>query len=99
MFAIVDSILKGEFRLAVIEVENLTKLFASHVAVNHLNFSIGEGEVFGLLGPNGAGKTTTIRMLAGLISSSEGSAKVKGYLIDKDSLKVRETVGILTEKS
>jgi ABC-2 type transport system ATP-binding protein len=83
--------------LAAIEVENLTKTFGSHVAVDHLCFEISEGEVFGLLGPNGAGKTTTIRMLAGLISSSEGMAKVKGYLIDKDSLKLRETVGILTE--
>lgn len=83
--------------MAVIEVENLTKTFGSHVAVDHLSFEIGEGEVFGLLGPNGAGKTTTIRMLAGLISPSDGKAKVRGYAIDKDSLKVRETVGILTE--
>ncbi|MCW4022087.1 MAG: ABC transporter ATP-binding protein [archaeon] len=83
--------------MQAIEVENLTKKFGSFVAVNHLNFSIREGEVFGLLGPNGAGKTTTVRMLAGLISSSEGSAKVKGYVINSDSLKVRETVGILTE--
>ncbi|MEJ2243024.1 MAG: ABC transporter ATP-binding protein [Candidatus Bathyarchaeota archaeon] len=83
--------------MPIIEVENLTKKFGSYVAVNHLNFSVDEGEVFGLLGPNGAGKTTTVRMLAGLISSSEGSAKVKGYVINSDSLKVRETVGILTE--
>jgi ABC-2 type transport system ATP-binding protein len=81
----------------IIEVENLTKKFGSFVAVNQLNFSIGEGEVFGLLGPNGAGKTTTVRMLAGLVSSSGGSAKVKGYVINSESLKVRETVGILTE--
>jgi len=83
--------------VSIIEVENLTKKFGSYMAVNHLNFNIEEGEVFGLLGPNGAGKTTTVRMLAGLISSSEGSAKVKGYVINNDSLKVRETVGILTE--
>ena len=83
--------------MPIIEVENLTKKFGSYVAVNHLNFSVDEGEVFGLLGPNGAGKTTTVRMLAGLISSSEGSARVKGYVINSDSLKVRETVGILTE--
>jgi len=81
----------------IIEVEKLTKKFGSYVAVNHLNFSVDEGEVFGLLGPNGAGKTTTVRMLAGLISCSEGSAKVKGYVINSDSLKVRETVGVLTE--
>ena len=81
----------------MIEVEGLTKAFGSHVAVDHLRFDIGEGEVFGLLGPNGAGKTTTIRMLAGLISPSEGWAKVRGYMIDTESLKVRQTVGILTE--
>jgi ABC-2 type transport system ATP-binding protein len=81
----------------MIEVEGLTKTFGSQVAVDHLSFEIGEGEVFGLLGPNGAGKTTTIRMLAGLFSSSEGWAKVGGYRIDKESLQVRQTVGILTE--
>ena len=83
--------------MPIIDVEKLTKKFGSYVAVNHLNFSVDEGEVFGLLGPNGAGKTTTVRMLAGLISCSEGSAKVKGYVINSDSLKVRETVGVLTE--
>jgi ABC-2 type transport system ATP-binding protein len=84
-------------KLAVIEVEKLSKAFGSFVAVDSLSFEIKEGEVFGLLGPNGAGKTTTIRMLAGLISPSEGSAKVKGLVVGKDSLRVRVTVGILTE--
>ena len=90
-------IITGVIRLAIIEVENLTKIFNSFVAVDNLSFVIEEGEVFGLLGPNGAGKTTTIRMLAGLISPSKGSAKVKGFTVGSDSLKVRETVGILTE--
>jgi ABC-2 type transport system ATP-binding protein len=67
------------------------------MAVDHLSFEIGEAEVFGLLGPNGAGKTTTIRMLACLLSPSEGSARVGGYDIVKGSLRVREIVGILTE--
>jgi ABC-2 type transport system ATP-binding protein len=83
--------------VAIIEAEGLTKTFGSQTAVDHLSFEVGEGEVFGLLGPNGAGKTTTIRMLACLISPSEGSAKVNGHMIDRDSLKVRQTVGILTE--
>ncbi len=83
--------------MAMIEVEGLTKRFGSHVAVDQLSFEVGEGEVFGLLGPNGAGKTTTIRMLAGLFSASEGWAKVGGYRIGKESLQVRQTVGILTE--
>jgi ABC-2 type transport system ATP-binding protein len=80
-----------------IETEGLTKYYESLVAVDHLTFKVEEGEVFGLLGPNGAGKTTTIRILACLISPSEGSAKVSGYKIDKDPLAVRQTVGILTE--
>lgn len=80
-----------------IETEGLTKYYESLVAVDHLTFKVKEGEVFGLLGPNGAGKTTTIRILACLISPSEGSAKVSGYKIDKNPLAVRQTVGILTE--
>lgn len=75
----------------------LTKIFDSLVAVDHLSFEVREGEVFGFLGPNGAGKTTTIRMLACLISPSEGSAVVGGYDIRRDSIKVRGIVGILTE--
>ncbi len=83
--------------MSAVVTEGLTKRFGSFTAVDHLSFEVREGEVFGLLGPNGAGKTTTIRMLASLISSSEGSAKVGGYDVGKDALKVRETVGILTE--
>ena len=83
--------------MSSIETDGLTKRFGSLTAVDHLGFQVGEGEIFGLLGPNGAGKTTTIRMLACLISPSEGSARVGGYDIDRDSLKVREIVGILTE--
>ena len=83
--------------MSIIEANQLTKTFGSHTAVDHLNFDVKEGEVFGLLGPNGAGKTTTIRMLACLISPSEGSAKVSGHKIDENPLAVRQTVGILTE--
>lgn len=82
---------------SIIVTNELTKIFNSHIAVNHLNFRVEEGEVFGLLGPNGAGKTTTIRMLACLISASGGTAEVAGYKIDNDQLAVRQTVGILTE--
>jgi ABC-2 type transport system ATP-binding protein len=82
---------------SIIEAEGLTKVFGSHTAVDRLNFEVEEGEVFGLLGPNGAGKTTTVRMLACLISPSDGSAKVGGRKISENPLKVRQTVGILTE--
>ena len=83
--------------MSIIEAEGLTRRFNSFTAVDHLNFEVREAEVFGLLGPNGAGKTTTIRILTCLISPSEGSARVLGYDIRRDSLKVRQNIGILTE--
>ena len=83
--------------MSSVEVKGLVKRFNSFTAVDNITFLIGRGEVFGLLGPNGAGKTTTIRMLACLISPSAGNARIGGYDIRNDSLKVREIVGILTE--
>jgi len=77
--------------------ECLTRKFNSFTAVQNLTLKIEEGEVFGLLGPNGAGKTTTLRMLAALISPTEGSATVAGFDIRKEPSKVRQSVGILTE--
>ncbi len=81
----------------MIYTENLTRTFGNLTAVDNLNLHIEKGEVFGFLGPNGAGKTTTIRMLACLISPTKGTATVAGYNIQKDPLKVRQSVGILTE--
>jgi len=83
--------------LPSIETEDLTKRFGSLTAVDHLSFRVDPGEIFGLLGPNGAGKTTTIRMLASLIEPTEGCARVGGHDVVKESLRVREMVGILTE--
>lgn len=62
----------------VLEVTNLYKQFGSFIAVDHISFSIGKGEVVGLLGPNGAGKTTTIQMLMGITEQSSGSIKYFG---------------------
>lgn len=83
--------------MPAIETIGLTKEFGPLTAVDHLDLQVKEGEIFGLLGPNGAGKTTTIRMLACLMGPSEGSARVGGYDISRDPLKVRQIVGILTE--
>jgi ABC-2 type transport system ATP-binding protein len=80
-----------------IEAEGLSKRFGSLTAVDRLSFEVGTGEIFGLLGPNGSGKTTTVRLLSCLIAPSEGSARVAGFDIKKDPLKVREAVGVLTE--
>jgi len=81
----------------MIETRNLSRQFNNLRAVDNLTLTIDKGEVFGFLGPNGAGKTTTIRMLACLIAPTNGDATVAGYDIKKDPLKVRQSVGILTE--
>ncbi|MCW4005751.1 MAG: ABC transporter ATP-binding protein [Candidatus Bathyarchaeota archaeon] len=81
----------------MIDAQNLTRKFGNFTAVDNISMNIAKGEVFGFLGPNGAGKTTTIRMLSCLIAPTKGSATVAGYNITKDPLKVRQSVGILTE--
>ena len=64
------------------------------MAVDHLNLSIEDGEIFGLLGPNGAGKTTTLLMLTTVLKPSEGTAIVGGYDIKAEPDKVRNLIGI-----
>ncbi len=75
----------------------LTKLYGEFVAVDHVNFEINEGEIFGILGPNGAGKTTIIRMLAAIFPPTEGTAKVANCDVVEDDMAVRSQVGILSE--
>ena len=83
---------------AVIEVSNLTKKFGDFTAVDHISFDVKKSEIFGLLGPNGAGKTTTIRMLSTLTRPTEGTATIGGYDIVKNDSKVRELIGLVSEK-
>jgi ABC-2 type transport system ATP-binding protein len=82
----------------IIETMGLTKRFGDFTAVDHVNIYVNEGEIYGLLGPNGAGKSTLIRMLTTLSNPSGGTAKVAGFDLIKDAEKVRETVGIVSEK-
>ena len=82
----------------VIETFNLTKRFKKLVAVDHVDLSIREGEVFGLLGPNGAGKTTTLSMLATLLKPTEGTAKVNKHDIVTESDAVRRSIGIVFQE-
>jgi len=81
----------------MIEINDLTKQFGEILAVDHINLSINDGEVFGFLGPNGAGKTTTIRMLSCLLKPTLGTALINGYDILLDSMKIRKIIGVLTE--
>jgi len=83
----------------VIRAENLTKVFnRGLVAVDHVSFSVGEGEVFGLLGPNGAGKTTTINMLITALKPTEGTATVLGYDVVKQANEVRKVIGVVPQE-
>ena len=77
--------------------ENLTRDFKSVRAVNHLNFQVPTGQVFGFLGPNGSGKTTTIHLLLGLLAPTAGTAKVLGYDVCSAAGKIREQTGVLLE--
>lgn len=81
-----------------IEVENLTKRFGKFTAVDHINFHVKEGEIFGFLGANGAGKSTTIRMLCALLQSTEGTARVGGFDINSQSEKVKDNIGYMSQK-
>jgi ABC-2 type transport system ATP-binding protein len=81
----------------MIEVENLTKYYGDLAAIKDVSFTVEQGEVLGFLGPNGAGKTTTMRILAGFIPPSSGTARVAGYDVFKDSLEVRRRIGYLPE--
>lgn len=80
-----------------IEVNGLTKRFTDLVAVDHISFSVAQGELFGLLGPNGAGKTTLIRMMTTLTPPSEGSAQIAGYDVRKDPQGVRNSIGVIPQ--
>jgi len=83
----------------VIEVHGLTRRFGDLTAVDHVEFEVNEGEVFGFLGPNGAGKTTTIRMLTGVLDPTEGTATIQGHDIRKEPLAAREHLGIVPEEA
>ena len=82
----------------VIHADELTRRFGDFVAVDHVSFEVGRGEVVGYLGPNGSGKTTTIRMLLGLLQPTEGSALVLGHDAFRESAAVRARAGYMSQK-
>jgi len=83
----------------VIKTEGLTRVFNKHLtAVDHVNFSVKQGEIFGFLGPNGAGKTTTINMLITILKPTEGKAFVLGFDIAKQDNNVRNVIGVVPQE-
>jgi ABC-2 type transport system ATP-binding protein len=81
-----------------LEVENLTKKFGHFTAVDHVSFEVHPGEVIGYLGPNGSGKTTTIRMLCGLMTPTEGTARIMGIDVVQDPEAIKPHIGYMSQK-
>jgi len=82
---------------ALIEIENLSKRFGDLVAVDDVSFSVSRGEVLGFLGPNGAGKSTTMKMVAGFMTPTSGTARICGHDVQDDSVSARSMLGFLPE--
>ncbi|MHC0038337.1 ABC transporter ATP-binding protein [Pseudoneobacillus sp. C159] len=82
----------------VLEVKNLVKRYGDFVALDHINFQINEGEIYGLLGPNGAGKTTTISILSGLTKYDSGDVILFGKEVKRHEMDVKQQLGIVPQE-
>src|SRR3984885_6104759 len=87
----------GDGQPVLIEIAGLTKRFGSFTAVDNVTFNVSRGEVLGFLGPNGAGKSTTMRMLAGFMIPTTGSARICGHDVQSDGVAARRVLGFLPE--
>ncbi len=87
----------SESDVPAIEAEGLTRRFGNFVAVDHVNFRIARGEIFGFLGSNGCGKSTTMKMLTGFLPATEGWAKLFGKPMGSNDMEMRYNVGYMTQ--
>ena len=81
----------------MIKVQGLSKIYGEHIAVDDISFEVKEGHIYGFLGPNGAGKSTTMNIITGYITPTTGTVEVNGYLMGKDTLKAKKSIGYLPE--
>ncbi len=88
---------ESDDKTPAIEADGLTRRFGDFVAVDHVSFRIGRGEIFGFLGSNGCGKTTTMKMMTGLLPVTEGSAKLFGKAMAADDMEARQNVGYMSQ--
>ena len=84
--------------MALIEVKNLVKKYGNHLAVDHLNFKIESGRIYGFLGPNGAGKSTTMNIMTGYLGATEGEVFINGHNILKEPEEAKKHIGYLPEQ-
>lgn len=82
-----------------IQVNELTKYYGDHLAVDHISFDVRQGEIFGFLGPNGAGKTTTQRMLTTLLKPTSGQIRINGHDLAHDAYPAKRVMGLVPEES
>lgn len=83
--------------MKVIEIKDLVKKYEDNIAVDNINLSIEEGEIYGILGPNGAGKSTTISLICGLLFPTSGEIKILGKDIRKNSISVKRNLGLVPQ--
>ena len=84
--------------MVLIEVKNLVKKYGNHLAVDHLNFKIESGRIYGFLGPNGAGKSTTMNIMTGYLGATEGEVFINGHNILKEPEEAKKHIGYLPEQ-
>ncbi len=85
-------------RDVMIECENLTKRFGDFTAVDHVSFAVEKRSIFGFLGPNGSGKTTVIRMLCGILEPTEGTGRIAGHDVARETDAIKGTIGYMSQK-
>ena len=93
----IPTLADGDNAEIAIEAKDLTMRFGDFVAVDHVNFSIRKGEIFGFIGSNGCGKSTTMKMLTGLLQASEGSAYLFGQQVNANDIATRRRVGYMSQ--
>ena len=84
--------------MAIIEIHGLTRRFGALTAVDGLDLTVEQGEIFGLVGPDGAGKTTTLRMLCALMDASAGTATVAGHDVAREPRAVKDQIGYMAQR-
>ena len=91
----------GRLRLkedgSLIEVKNLVKRYGDHCAVDHLSFTVADGQIYGFLGPNGAGKSTTMNIMTGYLAATEGEVLIEGHNVLEEPEEARRCIGYLPE--
>src|SRR6267142_6495685 len=83
----------------MIEVQELSKRYAGHTAVDNVSFTVGRGEIVGLLGPNGAGKSTIMRILSCYLPATSGTVRIAGLDVFTQSEEVRRRIGYMPENN